>query len=77
MPTMAGRAVSARVYTWPACSFTSMGESTRAKAVPRRAMASWRPMARAIGPPLNHLAMLRVTAVPAISLPRPKNMTPT
>ena len=42
-----------------------------------RLMASWRPMARAIGPPLNHLAMLRVTAVPAISLPRPKNMTPT
>ena len=44
--------------------------------MPSRAMASWRPIARAIGPWRNHLAMERVTAVPAISLPSPKNMQP-
>ena len=33
-------------------------------------------MARAMLPPLNHLAMLRVTATPAISEPSPKTMQP-
>ena len=77
MPKTAGRAVSARLYTWPAFSTTRRGARTRATAVPRRAMASCRPMASAIGPSRNHLAMDRVTAVPAISLPSPKNMHPT
>ena len=45
-------------------------------AVPRRAIASCRPMAKAMLRPLNHLAMLRVTATPAISEPSPKTMQP-
>ena len=45
-------------------------------AVPRRAIASCSPMAKAMLRPLNHLAMLRVTATPAISEPSPNTMHP-
>ena len=43
----------------------------RATAVPRRARASCRPIAKAISRPLNHFAIARLTVTPAISLPRP------
>ena len=55
----------------------STGESRKAVAVPRRAIASCSPMAKAMPRPLNQLAMLRVTATPAISEPSPKIMHPT
>ena len=48
-----------------------------AAAVPRRAIDNCKPMAKAIFPSLNHLAMERVTATPAISEPKPKIIHPT
>ena len=44
--------------------------------MPKRAIANWSPIARAIFLPLNHFAMERVTDTPAISLPRPNSMQP-
>ena len=77
-PRKAGRAVSANEYISPgAFAATSLGDITRAKAVPSLAIASCSPIAKAIGPSLNHLAIERVTATPAISLPRPNSMQPT
>ena len=77
-PTRAGRLVSAKVYRASfACSPTRTGESTKAIAVPSLAIASCAPIAKAISLPLNHLAMERVTATPAISLPRPNSIHPT
>ena len=77
-PRNAGEAVSINEYVSPTpFSATSFGEMTRANAVPSLAMASWSPMAKAMFPSLNHLAIDLVTATPAISLPRPKNIHPT
>ena len=77
-PIRAGLFVSAKVYISPRTfCFTIIGATRIAVAVPKRAIASWRPMARAILRPLNHFAIDLVTETPAISLPSPKSMQPT
>ena len=76
-PRVAGAAVSRRVYIspWAFCA-TRTGESMKAAAVPSLATATCAPIAKATFPPLYHFAMERVTATPAISLPRPKSIQP-
>ena len=77
-PMSAGLFVSANVYISPAVfCLTIIGATRMAVAVPKRAMASWSPIARAILRPLNHFAIDLVTETPAISLPSPKSMQPT
>ena len=54
----------------------NIGASHIAANTPRRAIAISKPIARAISLPLNHLARILLTVVPAISQPQPKIMKP-
>ena len=54
----------------------NIGESHIAANTPRRAIAISKPIASAISLPLNHLARILLTVVPAISQPQPKIMKP-
>ena len=54
----------------------NIGASHMAANTPRRAIAISKPIARAISLPLNHLARILLTVVPAISHPQPKIMNP-
>ena len=53
-----------------------IGESHIAPNTPSRAIAISKPIAKAISLPLNHLASILLTVVPAISAPHPKIMKP-
>ena len=60
----------------PSPRFTNLGTTINAVAVPKRANASCNPIANAISLFLNHFAIERVTATPAISLPSPNIAQP-
>ena len=57
------------------CSLMS-GDKPIAAKTPIRAIAISRPIANAISLPLNHLARILLTVVPAISQPQPKIINP-
>ena len=53
-----------------------IGLTPRAAAVPRRAIATCRPKAKAISLPLNHLTTILETVIPVISAPTPNIAKP-
>lgn len=59
----------------PKCC-TKTGLRLKAKAVPKRAIATWVPMAEANSLPRNHLVIILETVMPVMSHPIPKRPKP-